>query len=163
MTASDFEASNSVYGTVAARRLQWDNLLWQVPVLSLTAQAFLFTIALGGDTATLARLVACSLSLLVTILTVGLMGRHRQAELTDAHLLRDLEADFPEALRIHGEPWRKRRNETRIDAGLLDRVIPMWPMYKAWTYGLLFFGAAAIGVAVVAVAWPDLLQGASGP
>jgi hypothetical protein len=28
------------YTAVAARRLQWDNQVWQVPVLSLTAQAF---------------------------------------------------------------------------------------------------------------------------
>jgi hypothetical protein len=32
---------DQVYQAVAARRLQWDNLVWQVPVLSLTAQAFL--------------------------------------------------------------------------------------------------------------------------
>lgn len=41
---------HTVYSVVASRRLQWDNLLWQVPVLGLTAQAFLFTTALGsGD------------------------------------------------------------------------------------------------------------------
>lgn len=40
-----FDASG--YAALAERRLQWDSLLWQVPVLSLTAQAFLFTIALS--------------------------------------------------------------------------------------------------------------------
>ncbi|MER6612681.1 hypothetical protein [Streptomyces xantholiticus] len=40
-----------VYQAVAARRMQWDALLWQVPALSLTAQAFLFTITLGLEVA----------------------------------------------------------------------------------------------------------------
>ena len=40
------QADDATYGALATRRLQWDNLLWQVPILGLTAQAFLFTIAL---------------------------------------------------------------------------------------------------------------------
>lgn len=40
-------AEASQYGIVAARRDSFNELLWQTPVVSLTAQAFLFTIALG--------------------------------------------------------------------------------------------------------------------
>ena len=35
----------SIYQSLTARRAGYEMLLWQVPALSLTAQAFLFTIA----------------------------------------------------------------------------------------------------------------------
>jgi hypothetical protein len=38
--------------------MQWDALLWQVPSLSLPAQAFLLTIALGPDASRTSRLLA---------------------------------------------------------------------------------------------------------
>jgi hypothetical protein len=37
-----------MYQVVAARRQNFDSMLWQVPALSLTAQAFLLVIALGS-------------------------------------------------------------------------------------------------------------------
>jgi hypothetical protein len=43
---SDLDLSHETYAIVAARRTQFDQLVCQVPVLSLTAQAFLFSIAL---------------------------------------------------------------------------------------------------------------------
>ena len=58
------------YPIVAARRSQWDQLLWQVPVLTLTAQAFLFSIALAHDTTRMARFIACLLSLVMTVLSL---------------------------------------------------------------------------------------------
>lgn len=76
-----------MYQAVAARRLQWDNLLWQVPVLSLTAQAFLFATALGADVHNWARALVALLSLIISVLSILLMGRHRQGELIDAHWL----------------------------------------------------------------------------
>lgn len=36
-----------MYQVVAARRQNFDAMVWQVPALSLTAQAFLLVIALG--------------------------------------------------------------------------------------------------------------------
>lgn len=65
-----------VYAAVAARRTQFDNMLWQVPVLTVTAQAFLFSIALGADARSTARIIACVLSLLITFLTLHLFTRH---------------------------------------------------------------------------------------
>ena len=86
-----------MYQAVAARRLQWDNLLWQVPVLSLTAQAFLFTTALNADAAGWGRIVASLLSLIISVLSILLMARHRQGELTDAHWLERFEQEVLDA------------------------------------------------------------------
>ena len=48
--------SEDQYDLLAARRTSYDEMMWQAPALSLTAQAFLFTIALGPGSTTAARL-----------------------------------------------------------------------------------------------------------
>ncbi|WP_284990861.1 MULTISPECIES: hypothetical protein [unclassified Arthrobacter] len=143
----------SVYQAVVARRLQWDNLLWQVPLLSLTAQAFLFTIALGADTSKWSRTLAATLSVVVAVLCVSLMARHRQAELSDAHWLEVYEEGHPEHLRVHGSPFVERRNKinVRLAAGRLP--VPTWKGYETWTWGMAIFGL--IGLLVVVLTWID--------
>ena len=137
-----------VYQAVVARRLQWDNLVWQVPLLSLTAQAFLFTIALGNGTEVIARLVAATLSLVITCLSVTLMARHRQAELADSHWLEDYDQqNFAHLVNpVHGVAFRRRRDATSIDAGWIGHAIPMLPGFKTWVVGLAIFGVAAAAV-----------------
>jgi hypothetical protein len=134
------------YQVVAARRLQWDNLVWQVPILSLTAQAFLFTIALGTDTRPLARLASGVLSLVVTVLSITLMARHRQAE--DAHWLEAFEHEHfgPEGA-MHGHAFARRRDRfaPHVPGG---RLGPLAKQFRAWTYGLAVFGTVAVGVIV---------------
>lgn len=143
-----------VYEAVVARRLQWDNLVWQVPILSLTAQAFLFTIALGSGSTTVARCTSAGLSLVITFLSVTLMARHRQAELVDAHWLEEYDrTHFPHLSDpdhpvppVHGREFRARRDAQRIDAGVVGKLIPMLPGFKTWVLGLGVFGLVAVAV-----------------
>ncbi len=147
-----------MYQAVVARRLQWDNLVWQVPILSLTAQAFLFTIALGGDSSRVARVVASLLSLVATVLSVTLMARHRQAELFDAHWLEAFEVRyFGKERAVHGRAFRAARNAEPVDAGWLDRIVPLWPGYRTWVIGLGLFGLAAVAVLVLTALAPEAL------
>jgi hypothetical protein len=98
----------ALYQAIVARRLQWDNLLWQVPVLSLTAQAFLLTIALGHDNSNWARLLAGGLSFLAGLVSMVLMAGHRHAELTDAAWLARYEADHFLGSVFHGADVQDR-------------------------------------------------------
>jgi hypothetical protein len=68
--------SRDAYAAVAARRTQFDQLVWQVPVLSLTAQAFLFSIALSPDGTRTIRIIASLLSLVMSFLSLHLMVKH---------------------------------------------------------------------------------------
>lgn len=148
-------SEEQVYEVVAARRLQWDQLVWQVPVLSLTAQAFLFTIALGGGNTCGARVVAALLSLIATFMSIELMSRHRQAEIADAHWLEAYEREhFPEDERyvVHGQAFRANRN--LIPPGPLGRL----PGYWTWTAGLTLFGGAALFALLAAILYPTLLH-----
>jgi hypothetical protein len=90
------DLDRETYAIVAARRTQFDQLVWQVPVLSLTAQAFLFSIALSADASRTARVIASVLSLLMTVLSLHLIAKHRQAEVADSHWLEEYLVGLPQ-------------------------------------------------------------------
>ena len=46
---TDLDSSLDTYAAIAARRTQFDQLVWQAPVLKITAHAFLFPIASSPD------------------------------------------------------------------------------------------------------------------
>ncbi|GAA6000810.1 hypothetical protein JCM10207_004670 [Rhodosporidiobolus poonsookiae] len=79
----DFHDIVQIYQIVAARRANFDLLLWSVPSTSSAAQAFLFQTALAGDSSRTARIVSMALSLLITLLTLQLFTRQLQAEAAD--------------------------------------------------------------------------------
>ena len=137
-----------LYQAVAARRMQWDALLWQVPSLSLAAQAFLLTIAFGPDTSRTSRLLASGLAVVAAMLSLHLLIRHRQAEVTDAHWLATYEQQHFGAT-AHGPKWRERRNATVIPGplGALARI----PAFFLWQAALLLFGLVALTAFVLAI------------
>ena len=69
-----------VYAAVAARRNLSDQLLWQVPPLAIASQAFLLTIALGGDAAQASRITAALLAVLLCLVSLQLMAKFRVVE-----------------------------------------------------------------------------------
>jgi hypothetical protein len=136
-------APMELYQVVAARRLQWDTLLWQVPVLSLTGQAFLFTIALTSGNSRFARGASAVLALIAILLSMMLMTRHRQAEIADANWLRAWEeANWPSVKPVHGLPWVTRR--ATIAAGGPFSPLSRLPGYITWMAGFLIFAVVAV-------------------
>lgn len=143
---------------MAARRLQWDSLVWQVPLLSLTAQAFLFTIALSGDSRQTARIIACLLSLLVSFLCITLMARQRQAELADAEWLKDFEEQhWPDEIPVHGLTFQRQRRDLIREKGRPERWIRPIRGYRTWIIGQLAVATCALAVLVIAISHWDLL------
>ena len=63
----------SLLGGYAARYASYTTLLWQVPALSLTAQAFLLTIALSHSDGVSARVTAAALSAVISAASYALM------------------------------------------------------------------------------------------
>ncbi len=108
-------------------------MLWRVPVLSFTAQAFLFSIALAPDSSRAARILTSLLATLILFLSIHLLTRHRQAEIADGEWLGRVELLFataPELIAsgeegprvpiqwpMHGPAWRVYRNGVSPDAG----------------------------------------------
>jgi hypothetical protein len=137
-----------VYQVVAQRRLQFDNLVWQVPVVSLTGQAFLFTIALSANNSQLARAISSALALIAALLSMQIMARHRQAEITDAHWLRDYETANFRAV-VHGPTWAAARN-----ANPIGRPFSLLKGFSAWMLGFGLFAAAAAAILVISLVAP---------
>ena len=160
MAKPSIEDKHLIYQTVASRRLQWDNLVWQVPLLSLTAQAFLFSIALAPDSHRSARALAAGLSIVMSFLCITLMARHRQAEFADAEWLSEREAEFAgddEDWLIHGTKWQKRRDAVSPDKGWFGKVVPVLPGYRTWVIGLFIFFVAALAILLLTLFWPTQL------
>ncbi|MFI6365419.1 hypothetical protein ACIBG0_21980 [Nocardia sp. NPDC050630] len=135
-----------VYQAVADRRLQNENLLWQVPTLSLTAQAFLFSISMASANDSVARIASASLALIVSIISIMLMASHRLAERKDALWLERFEQQRigAGAWGAHGSVFETQQQNANLDVGWLDNLIPMRQMFTVWVVGLACFGVTAI-------------------
>lgn len=152
-------SDDAIYAAVASRRAGFDNMAWQVPIISFTAQAFLFTIALGPDSRPYARLISASLVFVVSLLSMLLLARHRQADIADAKWLAGLEkrrSGASKRVKVHGRVWRKRRDKTQIHRGF--NWMTRHRAFVVWELGLLLFGIAGIAVVVVTLVAPGLLE-----
>jgi hypothetical protein len=65
-----------------SRRSAVDQMMWQVPALSLTAQAFLLQIAYGDRSRWISRLVMASLGIVTALAAIQLLLKHRYHEET---------------------------------------------------------------------------------
>lgn len=140
----------SVYQSLETRRSGYNTLMWQVPVLSLTAQAFLFTIALNSSSGPEARLIASVLSLVVAIISMQLMAKHRFNEVIDSILMekleRDLKLDSAIGFVPHA-PLSVRASAANVQSNWLVRR----SSYRIWRSGLALFALAAIGIIGVTI------------
>jgi len=142
-----------IYQAVAQRRLQHDMLMWQVPALGLTAQAFLLTIALGSGSGRLARILAALLAALASGLSMQLMARHRWHEATERTWLEAFE-------RSHGlDPVHRIQYRLAPDVGVRPASrIAGWRSYRTWQIGLAIFGLVSLLVLGLAIFRPSLFM-----
>lgn len=138
----------AIYQSLAARRLGYDTLMWQVPVLSLTAQAFLLTIALGSASRPAARLASAILSFVVAIISLQLMAKHRHNEEIDSRLAERLERELHLDTAIGFIPHTRIREREGV-VGLHANFLVQRSSYKIWRFGLFLFAIAALGIIAV--------------
>jgi hypothetical protein len=111
-----------VWQVLAQRRISTHAALWQTPALSVTAQAFLMSIALGATSSSTARVLAASVAIVVGIVTMQLVVRHRWLELLDwlelLHLEQQLQLgseDRLDGILPHGDEGRLNKRGERVD------------------------------------------------
>ncbi len=152
------------YAIVAARRQQWDILLWQMPTMALTGEAFLLTIALAGSTSQTGRIVASALALVVAVAALHSLSAHRLSELADAAWLREHEREHG-APEIHGITWRDRRmamiKDQLTSDHVTDRLVAR--MYKfrsiaVWFWTMVLIALTATTVLMISIVDPHLLH-----
>lgn len=134
--------------------------MWQTPALGMTAQAFLFTLALSHDSSRWARLIAAFLSLSLSLMVMQLMAKHRKHEMLDSLLLDRFEAQsaIPALLGVapHGSPTLRPSNDQIRVLRRLRRSTPgprgFWEMssYELWMVGLALFAGLALAILLFA-------------
>lgn len=125
------------YQIVAARRQTYDTMLWQTPVLSLTAQAFLFTVALSAQNTPAARLISAMLALIAALASLQLLAKHRFNEVNDSKLLEAFEgANSAQGYEVIHVPTSSPKWYQRLSS------------YSVWVFAL---GAFAVGAILVLV------------
>lgn len=148
----------AVWQMVAARRQSYDAMMWQTPALGMTAQAFLLSLALGPATSGLARIIAATLSVVISFMVVQLLAKHRRNELLDTLALEELESklNFPRITGMH--PHSRGRYPADSIAladsagkGVLVGPRAFWTMssFALWCYGQYLFAAAAAAIIVI--------------
>ncbi len=136
--------NESQYNIVAARRESLNTLLWHTPVLSLTAQAFLFIIALGPETSQIARIVSAALAFIAAIASIQLFTRHRSFEKISAQWLSKFEVS--ERNKTY-DPINLRINHSE-GKGFLSRIFS-WSSFHVWYVTLAMFAVAALWIITV--------------
>lgn len=138
------ELGIAVWQTMAARRSGFDAMMWQTPALGMTAQAFLLTLALGPGTARWARLISAVLSLVLSLMVMQLMAKHRQNEVCESRRLEQLEAKlrFKENFGFLPHAIHKAANA--------DKRFWNASSYRLWMAGLALFAIVAAVIIVLA-------------
>lgn len=132
------------YGALNDRVGDRDALMWQSPAMALTAQAFLITIALGHDTAPVARFLSAALGVVVTVMSIQLMLKHRLFLATDEILMMSLERRMGIDASAVDHPTKVA--SVNAHAPDLNLKLPArngilrWKSVTVWAVGLSLFG-----------------------
>lgn len=129
------------YEALIARVGHRDAQLWQPPALAMTAQAFLMTIALDGETSPVARVVVAGLGLIVIYLSILVMLSTRWAIVNDLAAIRSLEKQMAMSISVVDLRLRSTTPQGRPKGGLSIR---------AWIFGLAFFALVNLWLLIFA-------------
>ena len=122
------------YQIISDRRINQNEMLWQTPTLCFTAQAFLFTIALGNGIRIEARLISSFLIVVTSILCLQLMSKHRYFEVENSKLLEKIEEENGFFV-IHAKSYAATGKQN---------FIVKYGSYKTWVLGMTIFLVIAI-------------------
>ena len=157
-TAPELEPT-AVYEALVARRISYDQMMWQVPTLGITAQALLMGVGLDSETDHLIRLIALFLASGAGLLTLQLMGKQRYHEQIDTRYLQEWESANPtlqvKGFRPHDPSFAEAAGQTKAQAFGVKAARPVrWSSYRIWSRSLAAFtGVTAAFMLWVAAAW----------
>lgn len=144
--------------TVEERRSAVDQMMWQVPALSLTAQSFLLSIALASSATASARVISSCLALIAALAAIQLLLKHRFHELQLSRWLERLSNiyDWPN---VHApadaemfawadtprHPWL---HDARSPVLRIRRWLVRLRSVYIWALAILCFALADAGLAI---------------
>ena len=145
------ENARDLFATLEERRRSFEQVMWQVPSLSITAQAFLFSAAFGSGAPRYARVIVLLVGLVAVLAAMHLLAKHRyleslhgqvqalcQRELGWPPLFRERLHDLLEsasAREIGAAQWRSAR---------IRHLVVDIPAFSVWMYTLAAFALADV-------------------
>ena len=152
----------TIWATIADRRAGYDTLMWQAPVIGMTAQAFLMTSALDRGHQDFVRIFFCVLSLLVALIVIQFFVKNRRNEMLDSFLLEEIEVKlgFRQAIGVipNGKPSdRYTPEQYALVERQLKRMLPLhhrmgrMNTFRIWAYLQWLFALAALAVMVLVI------------
>lgn len=135
----------------------YNTLLWQVPALSLTAQAFLMTIALSPDSNRVARLITSVLSIIIAFASTQLMHDQRGHAINHGEVARRLASQLELANRLDGNFQLNDAKPEKTNGEDVWRAVDHG-IYAIWKVCMWLFLIADIVIIVLAVFRSSLLN-----
>lgn len=122
-----------IYKLISDRRTHWDNLQWQIPSLTLSGEAFLFSVAFDVQKQVPARIITALVAAIVAVACILTMSRFRVNEIEDSEMLERLEAELG-LEPLHGRAFSARRNaflerKSRVKASRREDDILAWDCF----------------------------------
>lgn len=143
--------AGAVYSATAARRVAFDQMLWQVPALSLAAQSLLVTVGVDRDNDAMVRVLALLLATLFAVLSIQLMAKQRFGVQVDTQYLKRWE--HARGMTVEGFAPHDHPTQDTVDGqSKADslKVPSGWfvsrSSYTLWTWGLRGFLVAILGL-----------------
>ena len=133
------DARLAIYQAVASRRNAYDALLWQIPALSLTAQAFLFATVLASASSRTSQIIASVLATSVSIASLLALRRFRVGQHTDSLLLERIEESLGASAELGFNPHTDV-GERGVEYGRLMKIPPV----LVWQLVLICFLIASL-------------------
>ncbi|MEY4310793.1 MAG: hypothetical protein RLZ71_719 [Actinomycetota bacterium] len=122
-----------IYKLISDRRTHWDNLQWQIPSLTLSGEAFLFSVAFDVQKQEPARIITALVAAIVAVACILTMSRFRVNEIEDSEMLERLEAELG-LEPLHGRAFSARRNaflerKSRVKPTLREDDVIAWDCF----------------------------------
>jgi hypothetical protein len=143
--AKDFGNLVTLLNVYTTQFGSYTTLLWQVPALGLTAQAFLLMIALGPGSSDAARYTAAALSVIIAVASWNLMHYQRGRAINQAELAKRVSYELSLQDLLGG---------FQVDDGIPTRAdaVRAWAvdhaMYTVWRVGMALFALADAAVII---------------
>jgi ADP-ribose pyrophosphatase YjhB (NUDIX family) len=136
------------YEALNARYISHNELMWQTPVLAMTAMAFLMTIALGQGN-DYRRALAAALSTMIAVISAQLMAKHSASQINDAEELLRIERRRGMPL-LHDRPTRNHAafsfRPDGLQAWFASKRSRQW-----WFGALIVLGAVSVCIVIEAL------------
>ena len=153
------ETAGPIYEAAEARRSASNQMMWQVPALSLAAQSFLLTVALEQGTSLTGRIVAAVVGAVAALATAQLMLKHRYHEIDQSRWLERFWAaqGWPRSNpHARGVPPSERPDHPLFEHdrwGLLRRATQVKsPTLWTWSFvGFALIDMATIGLSIAGI------------